>query len=105
MLQFCDLLIPLLFKLPISFTIGEKRLMMQHLLEFLSGLHGGFLRRINGEIDELFPDVTDSLIRWMDHVFLVETVVAELIKEDFACREIMCIVKSIANLINCQKQC
>lgn len=38
---------------------------------------------------ESLPYVIDSLLRWMTHVLSIETVVAQLIHDDFVCREVI----------------
>ena len=52
-------------------------------------------------------DVADSLLTGVEHVFLIETVVAELIVDDFIGREIgdRRVVKRFDNLVDSQKQC
>ena len=102
MFQFCNFLVAKLFELSIRFTVGEERLVMKHLLEFESGLHGGFFVGIDGEIDELLPDVTHGLISGMNHVLLIEAIVPEFIEEDFESREVMGVFKSLTNLVHSQ---
>ena len=77
---------------------------MHHPLEFLCSLHGGLFRRINGEINELFPDVKDCLIGGMNHVLLIKTIVAKIVEKDLVSREIMGVPELLAELVHRQKQ-
>ena len=87
-------------KLPVGLTIGEKGLVLEHLLKFLGSFHGGVLGRVDGVIHKTLPDVTNGLAGGMNHIFLIETVVAKFIEEDLISRKIMCIVVRLADLVH-----
>ena len=104
MLQLADFLFFQKLKLLESLAFGEQWLVMEHLSQFCSGFHGRLFLRVDGEIDKSFPNVAYGLFGGMHHVFLVETIVAQLIQEDFVGGEIMGIVKCLTNLIHSQKK-
>ncbi len=91
-------------KLAIGIAIGEERLVLEHLLEFLGGFHGGVFRRVDGKFNKLLPNLAHGLVGRMDHVFLVKAVVAKFIEKDFVGREVVCVAVGFADLINSQEQ-
>lgn len=104
MFYFRGFLIPLLLKLSIGITIGEERLVLEHLFYFFSGGHRGVFGRINGELNEFFEDVFHRLVGGMHHVLFIETVVAKLVEKDFVGGKIVGVVKILADLIHRQQQ-
>lgn len=78
--------------------------MLTHLIEFPSRGHGWNLRGIHRKLNKFFPDVVNRLIRGVDHVLLIKTIVAELVKEDFVGGEIMDVRERPTNLIHGQQQ-
>ena len=76
---------------------------MEHLLEFLSGGHSEAFGRVNGELNEFFEDIVDSLVGRMDHIFFIKSVVAELIEKDFVGREIMGIFVGHTHIVHGEK--
>lgn len=78
--------------------------MLKHLLEFLGGFHGRDFGGIDGIIHEAFPDVADRLVGRVDHVFLIETVVAKFVEEDLVGREIVGISVGLADFVHGQQQ-
>ena len=77
--------------------------MLKHLLQFGSGLDGRFFFGINGIISETLPNVAHRLIGRMHHVFLIETVIAQLVQEDFVGGEIMGIAELSTNFIDSEQ--
>lgn len=78
--------------------------MLEYLFELLGGFHGGVFGGVDGEFSEAFPDVVDGLVGGVDHVFLIETIVAEFVEEDFVGREVMGVIEGFAHFVHRQKK-
>ena len=92
------------FEFFICLTFREERFMMKHLLEFSSLFHGWFLGGVDGEVNKSLKDIAYSLVGRMNHVLLVETIIAKFIEEDLVSRKIVRVMVGLAHLIHRQQQ-
>ena len=78
--------------------------MLEHLLEFLGGGHGGVFGGVDGKFNKFLPDVSDGLVGGMYHIFFIEAVVAKLIEKNFVSRKIMSVSEGFTDLIDSQQE-
>ena len=102
--QLIDFLLSQRLKPLESLAFGKQWAMLQHLLQLSGSLHGRLFFRVNGKVCEAFPNVMHCLLGGMHHVLPVETVVAQLIQENFVGWEIMRIIELLANLVDGKQQ-
>ena len=79
--------------------MGEGSLYRAPLFEKLNGLLG------EERFAEALPDVFHSLVGRVEHVFTIETVVAQFVVDNLVGREIHHVVHLLCQLVGSQKQC
>ena len=75
-------------ELAVVVAVGMEGTMLQGLLNgapVVEELAGGWAEIMG---DQLLPDVFDGLRRGVQHVVVVETIVAQLVEDDFVGREV-----------------
>ena len=87
------------------FAVGIEGFMAESLTDGSPAVEKGMSGSTEIEGGKALPDIADGLIRGMEHVSLIEAIVAQFVVHYLIGREIAAAVVFITEFVGSQKQC